>query len=119
MSISERVFQELAQWARGQKEIPVQEIPLLKAYILLLLATTCNYSILETMYRVLWRSYRRILYTYEDELEVLRDAVYEYAIEGEDLEAEKVKGTLETLERDHSDLKAFFARFNQIGIYHY
>jgi hypothetical protein len=121
MSISKRVFQDLADWAKGQKEMPpcTQDPTMLKAYILLLLATTCNNSKLETMYRVLWSSYRRILYTYEDELDILRDSVYDYAVEGEDVEAEKVKDTLETLEHDHSSLKALFARFNQIGIYHY
>ena len=92
---------------------------MLKAYVTLLLTAKCRDSRLEELYNALWKSYRTILYTYEDELYALKDKIYEFAVECDDIEAQKGRDRLETLEKDHSELKLLFAKFNQLGIYHY
>jgi hypothetical protein len=59
------------------------------------------------------------IYTFDDEVYALRDAIYEAAVEGNDQEIVLLKDTLDTLENDHSKLKKLFTQFHSIGMYHF
>jgi hypothetical protein len=119
MNLSEQIFQAVAEWSKGQEGFPpcTKDPIMLKAYIVLLLTAKCQDSRLELLYTILQKSYRTLIYAYHDRIYKLRDDIYEYAVEGEDIQAKRLKTIIKNLEKDHSKLKTLFYQFNRLGIY--
>lgn len=114
MSYSDRVFERVSLEITTYKDVGV-----LKAYILLVLAAKCRNAQMELIYRVLWRAHQDLTYTYEDDLYMLQQDIYEYAADGRDDEIFQLENKILQLKEEHSKIQSLLNEFNQLGFMHF